>query len=136
MKRSPARLYTALAGVFLLLQGASTLAFRLVPSLDEAFPHLLGVTHMMPAHSILHIVSGLLALALLRWGGERGVQIFAAGFGAFYVALAVYGWLAKDPTVLHLQPFDHPFHLVLGLVGLVAVRMSLPRSRRDSRARA
>lgn len=136
MKRSPARLYTALAGVFLLLQGVSTLAFRLVPSLDEAFPQLLGTTHMMPAHSILHIVSGLLALALLVWGGERGVLCFAAGFGTFYVALALYGWLAGNPTLLHLQPFDHPFHLGLGLIGWIAVAFSVQRSRRESRSRA
>ena len=136
MKRSPARLYTALAGVFLLLQGVSTLAFRLVPSLDEAFPMLLGMTHMMPAHSILHILSGLLAIALLLWGDERGVLLFALGFGAFYVALAVYGWLAPDPTMLHLQPFDHPFHLVLGFIGLIAVWMTVQRSRRVARARS
>ena len=136
MKRSPARLYTTLAGVFLLLQGVSTLIFRLVPSLDEAFPMLLSTTHMMPAHSILHICSGLLAVALLWWGGERGVLIFAAGFGAFYVSLALYGWLAGDPTLFHLQPFDHPFHLVLGLIGLVAVWLTVQRSRRDVRARA
>ncbi len=136
MKRSPARLYTALAGVFLLLQGASTLVFRLVPDLDEAFPYLLSVTHMMPAHSILHILSGLLALALLRWGGERGVLLFAAGFGGFYGALAIYGWLAPDPTFLHLQPFDHPFHLALGGIGLLAVWMSVQRSRRQRRSTA
>lgn len=136
MKRSPARLYTAVAGVFLLLQGISTLAFRLVPSLDRAFPELLGTTHMMPAHSLLHIVSGLLALALLLFGGERGVLCFAAGFGSFYVALALYGWLAGTPTLLHLQPFDHPFHLGLGLIGWLAVALSVRRSRREARARA
>ncbi len=129
MKRSPARLYTALAGGFLLLQGVSTLLFRLVPSLDHAFPHLLGMTHMMPAHSILHIVSGLLALALLRFGGERGVVWFAAGFGAFYSGLAIYGWSAPDPTVLHLQPFDHPFHLGLGAIGLACAAFSANRLR-------
>lgn len=54
-----ARLYTAISGILLLLQGTSTLAFRLYPSLDRAFPQLLAVTQMVPAHSILHILTGL-----------------------------------------------------------------------------
>lgn len=131
MSWSPARHYTGVAGAFLLLQGASTLVFRLVPSLDEAFPQLLGWTHMMPAHSVLHIVSGLLALGLWWRGEASGVLLFAAGFGAFYAGLAAYGWLAGHPTFLHLQPFDHAFHLFLGGVGLLAAWLSLRSARRS-----
>lgn len=130
MKRSPAHIYTLLGGVFLLLQGVSTLAFRLYPSLDAAFPALLDSTHMMPAHSTLHIFSGLLAVVLLRWGGARGTLGFAAGFGAFYVGLAAYGWLAGTPTFLHLQPFDHAFHLAFGCLGLLAAGLTLRAARR------
>jgi hypothetical protein len=90
--------YTLASGGFLLLQGISTLLFRLVPALDAAFPALLATTHMMPAHSALHIITGVLALAVVRWGGTRGMWWFALG----------------------LQPFDHPFHLVAGLPGLLA----------------
>ena len=61
--------YTAIAGGFLLLQGTSTLLFLLYPPLDHAFPFLLQATRMIPIHSMLHIVTGLLALAVLRWGG-------------------------------------------------------------------
>lgn len=130
MSWSHARVYTLLGGVFLLLQGASTLAFRLYPSLDAAFPQLLAATHMMPAHSTLHIFSGLLAVVLLRWGGDRGALGFAAGFGAFYLALAIYGWLAGHPTLLHLQPFDHGFHLAFGSLGLLAAVLTVRSARR------
>lgn len=119
MSKGPARLYTLLAGIFLLLQGTSTLAFRLVPALDAVFPPLLATTHMMPLHSSLHIATGLLALVALSWGGGRGAWWFALGFGLFYTALALVGLATKQPTVFKLQPFDHPFHLGLGLVGLV-----------------
>lgn len=112
----PARWYTGIAGIFLLLQGSSTLAFRLVPALDQAFPALLATTHMMPLHSTLHIFTGLLALWALRT--ERGPWWFALGFGAFYTGLALVGLVTMRPTLLKLQPFDHPFHLVLGVVGL------------------
>ena len=64
--------YTLVVGGFLLLQGTSTLLFRLVPALDAAFPALLGTTNMIPIHSLLHITTGVLALAVIRWGGARG----------------------------------------------------------------
>ena len=114
-----ARLYTAISGIFLLLQGTSTLAFRLYPSLDRAFPQLLAVTQMVPAHSILHILTGLIAFAILRWGGEQGSFWFATGFGLFYTGLALFGMATMHPTVLRLQPFDHPFHFLLGGLGII-----------------
>jgi hypothetical protein len=119
MIKQPARLYTAIAGLFLLAQGLSTLAFHLVPPLDQAFPQLLAVTQMVPTHSILHILTGLLALGALYGGGERGAFGFAAGFGLSYTGLALYGMITGQPTMFRLQAFDHPFHLVLGVLGLV-----------------
>lgn len=112
--------YTLISGGFLLLQGASTLLFRLVPALDNAFPALLATTHMIPVHSLLHIATGLLALAILRWGVARGAWWFALGFGLFYTGLGLAGVLTGQQFGLGLQPFDHPFHLVAGLPGLLA----------------
>lgn len=123
-------LYTAVAGIFLLLQGTSTLAFRLFPPLDQAFPALLAVTHMIPPHSILHILTGILALVVLFRGGERGSFWFAVGFGLLYVGLALFGMITSHPTVLGLQSFDHPFHLSLGVLGLLVACLHLARSRR------
>lgn len=117
---NPTRIYTAVAGIFLLLQGTSTLVFRLYPPFDEVFPQLLATTQMVPTHSILHIITGLLALVILFRGGERGALWFSFGFGAFYTGLALYGYITHAATVFHLQTFDHPFHLLLGLLGLVA----------------
>ena len=117
--RGPA-LYTLVSGGFLLLQGTSTLLFRLAPPLDAAFPALLAVTQMIPIHSLLHIATGVLALAVLRVGGPRGAWWFALLFGLFYMALALVGWLTGSQVGLGLQPFDHPFHVLAGAPGLVA----------------
>lgn len=119
MMKHPTRFYTAFSGIFLLIQGTTTLAFRMYPQLDRAFPQLLGVTQMIPPHSILHILTGILALLVLWKGGERGTFGFALGFGAFYTGLALYGFITHEHTVFGLQPFDHPFHLFLGMWGLV-----------------
>ena len=131
MNRRPAKLYTAISGIFLLIQGTSTLAFHLVPPLDRAFPALLDITQMIPVHSILHIVTGILAVTILYRGGEYGAFKFALGFGAFYLLLGLAGLLSGHPLSLGLQPFDHPIHLVLGAAGLLAAYFSLP-SRKPS----
>jgi hypothetical protein len=112
--------YTLLSGGFLLLQGTSTLLFLLYPPLDHAFPFLLQATRMIPIHSTLHIVTGILALAVVRWGGKQTAWWFALLFGIFYTTLGLLGLLTGQTFGLGLQPFDHPFHLVAGMPGLVA----------------
>lgn len=125
MNNRSTRIYTAFTGIFLLLQGTSTLLFRLNPQLDEAFPQLLGITQMIPPHSILHIVTGIVALIVLFKGGERGTFLFSASFGLFYTGLALFGFGTHHPTIFGLQPFDHPFHLFLGVWGLIVTGLSL-----------
>jgi hypothetical protein len=132
--KDPSRLYTAFSGIFLLLQGTSTLAFRLFPSLDEAFPTLLATTQMVPPHSILHILTGLIALIVLLRGGQRGTFWFALLFGAFYFGLAIFGIITGHSTMLSLQPFDHPFHLALGGLGFLAVGVAQYQSQKRRRA--
>jgi hypothetical protein len=119
--------YARIVGLFLLVQGVSTGLFLLVDPLDRAFPALLDTTEMALQHSVLHVLTGLLALAVLRWGGARGLWWFAFGFGLFYTALGVTGLLGRGYG-LELQPFDHTFHLVAGVPGLVAAGLTSMRS--------
>jgi hypothetical protein len=132
--KEPTRFYTAFSGIFLLLQGTSTLAFRLFPPLDQAFPALLAITQMIPPHSILHILTGMIALIVLLRGGQRATFWFALLFGAFYFGLAVFGMATGHATMLGLQPFDHPFHLALGGLGLLAVGVALYQSQERKQA--
>ena len=132
--KEPTRLYTAFSGIFLLLQGTSTLAFRLFPPLDQAFPALLAITQMIPPHSVLHILTGVIALIVLLRGGPRATFWFALLFGAFYFGLAVFGMVTGHATMLGLQPFDHPFHLALGGLGLLAVGVALYQSQERKQA--
>lgn len=120
--RGAPRVYALFCGIFLFLQGTSTLAARLFPAVDRALPALLGTTHMRPVHSLLHIATAILAFAVLRRGASA-TRSFALLFGGFYFALGFFGWLTgRDLGMfgLHLQSFDHPFHLLLGGLGLIA----------------
>ena len=132
--KDPTRIYTAFSGIFLLVQGASTLTFRLSPALDQAFPALLAITQMVPPHSILHIITGVLALIVLFRGEPGGTFWFALLFGLFYFGLAVFGILTGHATMLGLQPFDHPFHLALGGLGFLAVGVTRYRSHKRRQA--
>jgi hypothetical protein len=128
--RSAARGFCWFVGGFLLLQGVSTLLARLVPAVDLAAPALLAHTQMVPIHSTLHIVTGLIAFCVLLRGGSRGAYHFTLWFSLFYSGLAVIGWWSGSSLGLGLQPFDHPFHLLIGLLGLIAIAIDTQRARR------
>jgi hypothetical protein len=132
MIRQPARLYTLFIGVVLSLQGASTLAFRLYPPLDNAFPLLLELTRMIPSHSLLHLGTGLVALWVYFRGEPHAPFWFALVFGLFYVGLAIVGHVTGHQLGLGLHPFDHPFHVLLGAPGLLAAAIEFHLSRARS----
>lgn len=126
---STTRLYTLLVAVVLGLQGVSTLAALTMPAFDAALPLLLEQTQMTAQHSVLHILTAALGVAVLRRPGPRATFCFALGFGGFYTALALAGMASTSGLCLGLKPFDHPFHLLLGLPGLVAAGLVLLRAR-------
>jgi hypothetical protein len=128
MIKQPARLYTAVYGFLGVFQATLSYAFYFFPALDRAFPFLTAIPHMIPIHSTLHFVTGILALVIFYRGGERGAFWFAFGFGLFYIALGLAGWFSGQPLGLGLQPFDHPFHLFLGTLALLAALPTLYRS--------
>jgi hypothetical protein len=119
VRANPTRWYAWFSGIFLILQGVTTLMARLLPPVDRAFPQLLRATQMVPAHSLLHIVTALLAFGALA-RGATATWWFAAAFGSFYTGLGIWGAATGHSVGLGLQSFDHPFHILLGLLGLGA----------------
>lgn len=74
---------------------------------------------MVPVHSLLHIVTALLAFVAIARGASA-IWWFATLFGTFYAGLGLLGIASGHTLGLGLQTFDHPFHIVLGLLGIVA----------------
>lgn len=120
LDRRQLRGLTAFYAFGLLAQGGLTLLARLVPALDRAAPAILARTRMVPPHSLLHIVTGLLALGILLWGSAAGTWRFLLLFGIGYTALGLAGALSGRQFGLGLQAFDHPIHLVIGGAALAA----------------
>ena len=128
MLKNPARLYTAVYGFLGVFQALLSYGFHFFPKLDQVLPFLQAVPHMIPVHSTLHFVTSILAVVIFFRGGDRGAFWFAFGFGLFYIGLGVTGWLTGLQFGLGLKPFDHPFHLFIGGLALLAASPMLFRS--------
>jgi uncharacterized membrane protein HdeD (DUF308 family) len=87
-------------------------------------PTLLGA-HLTPAHNMVHIVSGVIALYFGFAGSLSGARGFCLVFGIVYLALGIFGMvLGVDPGKmwnvgpLMLGMADHGIHLLLGAIFL------------------
>lgn len=86
------------------------------------FTHVLDSlgAHLSPAHNLVHIVSGVIALYFGFAGTLSGAKGFCLVFGLVYLALGVLGLVMGD---LHLGPLmlgkvDHGIHLIVGAIFL------------------
>lgn len=100
--------------------------FILVGLLGFGVPGLLGA-HLSPAHNIVHLASGAIALYLGLKGSLSATKLFCLVFGVVYLLLGVVGFLAGDGEgrmlhigdILHLGTVDHIIHVVLGSIFLI-----------------
>jgi len=98
--------------------------FLLVGVLGFVAPNLLGA-HLSPAHNVVHLVSGAIALYLGFAGTLSAAKIFCLVFGVVYLGLGILGmalgtgeqrmWMVGP---LDLGQSDHGIHILLGVVFL------------------
>ena len=107
------------------------IGFLLVGVLGFIFPGVLGM-HLSPAHNVVHIVTGAVALWLGLKGTLSAAKTFCIVFGLVYVLLGIAGFFAgidSDPGVpgphdarmlkvipgtLEFGTMDHSVHILLG----------------------
>lgn len=114
-------LYVLVLGAGLLLDGGLLLVLN---GLGVQVP---GVNTTDVRHNLLHVVSGVILLAVSLRSEVRAVWA-ALIFGAFYVALGVLGVTINQPFGLQLGPGENAFHFIVGplalLLGAWALRTS------------
>ena len=101
------------------------IVFLLVGVAGFAAPTLMGF-HLGPAHNLVHILSGVIAIYLGFAGSLSGAKGFCLIFGLVYLALGVLGMVlgnAANNRMWHVGPLelalaDHGLHIILGLVFL------------------
>ena len=99
-----------LLGVILLLVGVLGFTHVLDP---------LGA-HLSPAHNLVHIISGVLALYFGLAGSLGGAKGFCTIFGLVYLLLGLVGLAKGDLMIgpLMLGKVDHGIHLIVGALFL------------------
>jgi uncharacterized protein DUF4383 len=105
-------LYVLVLGAGLLLDGGLLLVLN---ALGVALP---GVNATDTRHNVLHLVSGVILLAVSLRSEARAVWA-ALIFGAFYVALGVIGLTIAQPFGLQLGPGENAFHFTVGPIALL-----------------
>ena len=98
--------------------------FLLVGLIGFFAPTLLSA-HLSPAHNVVHIVSGAIALYMGFAGSLSGAKAFCLVFGIVYLALGILGmalgtgaermWMLGP---LHFGTADHGIHILLGVIFL------------------
>ena len=83
--------------------------------------HLLGIFDVSPLHNIIHLLSGVAALALASMGNEKAKLYFQV-FGVVYLIVTIVGFI-QGTTVLGLigvNSADNLLHLAISAVALYA----------------
>jgi hypothetical protein len=119
--RTPAQLYSLLFGIVLLAVGIlgfiADSSFGTGSDVDGSDFIIFEVNGW---HNIVHILSGLLGLALAR--RRDTARAYALGFGAVYLVVTIWGFITGD-QVLWLIPVDaadNVLHLLIAVTGLAA----------------
>jgi len=117
---SPARLYAAAVGAFLVVLGIVGFFYSASFGSPGSVEASLGVLRVNGWLNALHIATG--ALGLLAAGYAS--RAYALAVGALYTVLAIWGFaIAPGEAILGFLPAgggDEALHLVLGLLGLAA----------------
>ena len=94
---------------------------------------LLGVFNVSVLHNIVHLLFGVVGLALARTAS--GARSYLIGGGVIYLVLWIYGLLIDKNSSANFVPVntaDNWLHFVLGL-GMIALGVALGRRVVDSR---
>jgi hypothetical protein len=95
----------------------------------ESTAMLLGIFHVSILHNIVHLLFGVVGLALART--MTGARQFLIGGGVVYLALWVYGLIIDHDSTANFVPVntaDNWLHLFLG-VGMISLGLVLSRIR-------
>ena len=125
-QRSAAQIYALVFGLVLVVAGI--LGFFYESSFatgDDTLVErdaVLGILDVNGWHNLVHIASGLVGLAVA--GSYANARLYALGFGAIYIVVAILGFIYGDgDSIFKLIPVnteDNILHALIGVAGLGA----------------
>lgn len=143
--RTPAQVAAMIVGIAFLLVGIAGFIPGVTENFDdmtfaghESGAELLGVFQVSVLHNIVHLLFGVVGLAVA--GRHASSRAYLIGGGLIYLALWVYGLATdheSDANFVPLNDADNWLHLGLGagmlLLGLVLARGHIDRHDHDRR---
>jgi hypothetical protein len=120
-----------LVGILGFVPGITTNYDAMTFAGHESEAKLLGIFQVSILHNIVHLLFGLVGLAMARTVG--GARSYLIGGGAIYLVLWLYGMVIDKGTDANFVPLNHAddwLHFVLG-AGMIALGLVLTRDRRD-----
>jgi hypothetical protein len=122
--RSPAQVFALVIGATLVVAGIAGFFYNASFGTGDGTERdaVLGILDVNGWHNVVHVLSGLLGLALA--GAYDGSRLYALGFGAIYLVVALLGFVAGDgDEIFNLIPVnteDNVLHLLIGIAGVGA----------------
>ncbi|WP_026923681.1 DUF4383 domain-containing protein [Glycomyces arizonensis] len=138
--RTPIQLVTVIISLVFLLVGILGFIPGITTDYDtmkfaghESSAMLLGVFAVSVLHNIVHLLYGIVGLAMAR--SAAGARAFLIGGGVIYLLLWIYGLIVdrhSDANFVPLNDADDWLHLVLG-VGMIILGLVLSGGRARAR---
>jgi Domain of unknown function (DUF4383) len=122
--RSPAQLYALIFGVVLVAAGVLGFFYEASFSSgdDAERDAVLGILDVNGWHNVVHIASGVVGLAVA--GSYSNARMYALGFGAIYVVVAILGFIYGNGDeifdIIPVNTEDNVLHALIGVAGLGA----------------
>ncbi len=122
--RSPAQLYALIFGIVLVAAGILGFFYEAsFSSGDDADREaVLGILDVNGWHNLVHIASGVVGLAVA--GSYANARMYALGFGAIYVVVAILGFIYGNGDeifdIIPVNTEDKVLHAIIGIAGLGA----------------
>jgi hypothetical protein len=137
-ERTPARIYALVVGAVLVVAGIIGFFYEPTFSGDpEVREAVFGILDVNAWHNLVHILTGAVGLAAFA-AGAYASRLYALGFGAIYVVVAIWGFVVGDGgMILGFIPVnteDNVLHVVIGVVG-IAVGAASPSATTPSATR-
>jgi hypothetical protein len=124
-----------LVGILGFVPGVTSNVGQMQFASEDSGSLLLGVFQVSILHNIVHLLYGIVGIALARTvSGARNYLIWG---GAVYLVLWLYGLIIDPGSAANFVPVntaDNWLHFVLG-VGMIALGLLLGRERRTAATR-
>lgn len=116
--------YTQVLGVFFLVIGLAAFVSAIAPVNDHGML-LFGIFQVNPAQNLIHILSGIVALATVMLAKDYYISTYVKVFGVVYALVAIWGLPGLTGSfdgvlfgLIHVNVATELLHIAIGAVGV------------------